>query len=129
ENADFMPHNLVVVEPNTREKVGLAANAMKPDELDGEKRPYLPKLPGILGATHLLATGERETLKLTAPEKTGDCEYVCTFPGHYQVMWGRLVVTKDVEAYLAANPAPVIPTAPNDDVAGATPAGHHDHAH
>jgi len=102
---------------------------VKPDELDAEKRPYLPKVPGILGATHLLATGEHETLKLTAPTKVGDYEYVCTFPGHYQVMWGRLVVTKDVDSYLAANPQPVIPSAPSDEAAGVTAAGHHDHAH
>jgi len=115
ENADFMPHNLVVVEPNTREKLGLASNAMKPDQLDAEKRPYVPALPGILGATHLLAAGKSETLKLTAPKATGDYEYVCTFPGHYTVMWGTLVVTDDVANYLAAHPAPPQATARTEE--------------
>ena len=39
-----------------------------------------------------------------APAEPGDYEYVCTFPGHYVIMWGKLVVTKDVDAYLQANP-------------------------
>jgi azurin len=41
---------------------------------------------------------------MTAPAEPGDYEYVCTFPGHYVIMWGKLVVTKDVDAYLQANP-------------------------
>ena len=112
ENADFMPHNLTVVAPGTREKVGLLAAAMKPDELDGKGRPYVPRTPDVLAATKLLNAGQRETLKLTAPAAEGVEEYVCTFPGHALSMWGQLVVTKDVDAYLQAHPeAPVAPTA------------------
>jgi azurin len=110
ENADFMPHNLVVVKPNSREKVGTAAALMKPDEFDHHGRAYVPMSPEILGATKMLREGQRETLKLTAPTEEGVNEYFCTFPGHYQVMWGRLVVTADVEAYLKANPEAPLPT-------------------
>jgi hypothetical protein len=52
----------------------------------------------------MLEPSQRESLKLTAPAEEGQCEYFCTFPGHYQVMWGRLIVTRDVDAYLRANP-------------------------
>ena len=38
------------------------------------------------------------------PKEAGVYPYVCTYPGHWELMWGRLVVTKDVDAYLAANP-------------------------
>ena len=41
---------------------------------------------------------------MTAPAEPGDYEYVCTFPGHWTIMNGLLVVTKDIEAYLKANP-------------------------
>jgi azurin len=109
ENTDFMPHNLVIIKPGTREKVGNAAALMKPEELDGEGRPYIPKTTDILAATKLLEPRQKQTLKLTAPTVEGDHEYVCTFPGHYQNMWGQLVVTKDVDAYLQAHPeAPVV---------------------
>ena len=41
---------------------------------------------------------------MAAIRTEGVYEYVCTFPGHWAVMFGQLVVTKDVEAYLKANP-------------------------
>ncbi|MCC6233511.1 MAG: HEAT repeat domain-containing protein [Verrucomicrobiales bacterium] len=104
ENGDFMPHNLVVVKPGARERVGTLAATMRPDAFDAQGRPYIPRSDEILGATRLLDAGQRETLKLTAPATEGDYEYVCTFPGHHQVMWGWLIVTKDVDAYLQAHP-------------------------
>jgi azurin len=109
ENDDFMPHNLVVVKPGGRELVGAVADTMLPTALDGEGRAFVPANPNILAATKLLEPGTRATLKLTAPGEEGTCEYVCTFPGHWPAMWGRLIVTKDVDAYLAKNP--LAPTA------------------
>ena len=111
ENDDFMPHNLLIVKPNTREKLGPIAAALKPDELDGEGRAFVPSSPDILAATRLLVSGQRETLKLTAPTTEGDHEYFCSYPGHYQVMRGLLVVTRDVDAYLQAHPESPVPAA------------------
>lgn len=104
ENADFMPHNFVVVKPGTREKIGTITATMLPDQLDSQGRPFVPKSGDILAATKLLEPGTRETLKITAPTQEGVYEYVCTYPGHWMVMWGQLVVTKDVDGYLQANP-------------------------
>jgi hypothetical protein len=89
---------------------------MKPDHLDKEGRAYIPwegkKLDKrVLAATRLTEPGQKQTLKLTAPKKEGEYEYVCTFPGHWMIMNGKLIVTKDVDAYLQAHPeapAPVI---------------------
>ena len=92
-----MSHNLLIVKPNTREKIGLAAAAMKPEDVDSQGRSYIPASSDVLAASKMLQTGEKETLRLTAPVPEGECEYVCTFPGHYQVMRGQLVVTKNVE--------------------------------
>jgi azurin len=109
ENDDFMPHNMVIVKPASRELVGAVADTMQPTALDGQGRAFVPANPNILGATRLLESGTRATLKLTAPTAAGDYEYVCTFPGHWPVMWGRLIVTSDVDAYLAKNPlAPAV---------------------
>lgn len=122
ENPDFMPHNFVVVKPGKRPEIGAIADTMKPDQRDSEGRPYVPRSPEILGATRLLEAGQRQTLKLTAPTIEGEYEYVCTFPNHWQTMWGWLIVTRDVDAYLAAHPE-AKPT-------GATETGGaHDHAH
>ncbi|MHB1309740.1 MAG: plastocyanin/azurin family copper-binding protein, partial [Limisphaerales bacterium] len=122
ENPDFMPHNFVVVKPGTRPRVGALAEAMKPDQRDAQGRPYVPRTPDILGGTRLLEAGQRQVLKLTAPTTEGDHEFVCTFPNHWQTMWGWLIVTRDVDAYLERHPEP----APAG--VGGT-AGAHDHHH
>jgi len=111
ENSDFMPHNLVVVKPGAREKIGNASATMTPDALDGRGRAFVPNTPDVIAATKLLESGQRATLSMTAPNEEGECEYVCTYPGHWMVMWGQLIVTKDPEAYLQAHPVPVLPSA------------------
>jgi glucose/arabinose dehydrogenase/azurin len=110
ENVDFMPHNLVIVRPGTREKVGLASAKMKPDELDAEGRAFIPESPDILAATKLIEPRQKTALKLTAPTEEGDYEYFCTYPGHYLIMWGQLIVTKDVDSYVHAHPQPTLPS-------------------
>lgn len=119
ENDDFMPHNLVIVTPGSRPAIGTMADAMRPDQRDRQGRAYVPRSDQILAATKLLESGQREVLRVTAPTEEGEYEYVCTFPGHWPVMWGRLVVTRDVEVYLLANPVAkeIVPDS----------AEHHDH--
>ena len=109
ENTDGMPHNLVVVEPNKHMEIGMAAQTMPPGEKDKKGRAYLPKNFKILEATKLLEAGEKEKLQMKAPDQEGEYEYVCTFPGHWMIMWGKLIVTKDVDAYLQANPTFTLP--------------------
>ena len=104
ENLDAMGHNFVIVKPGAKEKVGTASATMTPDKLDGQGRAFLPNLPEILAATKVVEPGQKETLKFTAPNEEGDYEYVCTLPGHFAIMNGKLIVTKDVDAYLQAHP-------------------------
>jgi azurin len=122
ENTDFMPHNLTVIKPATRQKIGELSAEMTPDQLDKQGRAYLPRTRtgDILAATRLLEPGQRETLKITAPKLEGNYEYVCTYPGHWEMMWGTLIVTKDPDAYLKDHPEPQQPT---------TPVNAHDHQH
>ena len=123
-NDDFMPHNLVIARPGGREIVGPMADKMQPDKVDPQGRAYVPSSvtnlsrPNelILSATKLLEPGQQSTLKIAALNEEGDYSYVCTFPGHWPVMWGTLVVTKDVDAYLQAHP-----------VAAPAGAGQHQH--
>ncbi len=105
ENGDFMPHNLALVRPGTRERVGAAAALMKPDEFDNRGRSFFPKTADLWAGTKLIEAGQREVLKLKAPDEEAVHEFVCTFPGHPLLMWGQLVITKDVDAYIAAHPA------------------------
>jgi azurin len=117
ENVDVMPHNIVFVQPGTRQAVAEAVQTMPPNKLDKEGRAYVPgdaKKPDarVLGASKLLEPGKKDTLKLKAPGKEGEYEYVCTFPGHWLIMFGKMIVTKDVDAYLQAHPKADVPTAP-----------------
>ncbi len=113
ENDDMMPHNLVVTTPGAREEIGALADKMQPTTLDRQGRAFVPTARNvankILAATKLVEPGQKETLKLIAPTRTGTHEFVCTFPEHWKVMFGQLVVVKDKAALLqaSAEPAPM----------------------
>ena len=106
ENTDMMPHNLVIMQPGAREEVGTKAQTMSPNA-DKQGKVYVPNDKRILLSSKLLEPGEKETLQFTAPAKPGDYEYVCTYPEHWKVMFGELVVVQDMAAFLKAEaPAP-----------------------
>lgn len=93
ENPDQMPHNLVFVMPGTLRAVAEAVQTQAPDKLDKMGRAYVPENDSrVWGATKLLEAGGKESLQLTAPDEPGTYEFVCTFPGHWAVMHGKVVV-------------------------------------
>jgi azurin len=96
-NEDMMPHNLVVVTPGSRQEIALAAQVMPIDKPDKQGRVFVPENSKVLGGTKLINPGKRELLMVPAIDQEGAYEYVCTFPGHWTIMWGTLVVTKDPE--------------------------------
>ena len=54
-----------------------------------------PENSKILHATKMLEAGQKEVIEFNAPEKPGDYEFVCTFPGHWTVMNGVMKVLKN----------------------------------
>jgi azurin len=110
ENLDAMPHNFLIVDGGTRQAVAESVQTSRPDKLDKKGRAYVPeKDKRVHEATKLIESGQKETIRWTAPNREGEYEYVCTFPGHWMLMWGRLIVTNDVDAYLAAHPDASLP--------------------
>ena len=107
-NDDAMPHNLVITSPGAIEEIGTAAEKMSP-EADARGRLYVPASPKVLHATKLVEPGQQARLSFNAPQKTGDYHYVCTFPGHWRLMAGKLAVVENVEAYLASHAATAQP--------------------
>jgi azurin len=103
ENNDFMPHNLVIVTPGSRTAIGEMAQTM-PFTPDSTGSAFVPNDPRVLKATKLLEPGETETLKMDAPSTPGEYVYVCTYPGHWMVMYGSLIVTADIAQALAETP-------------------------
>lgn len=105
ENGDVMPHNLVITSPGALAKVGLAAEAMA-TQADGYDRDFVPNLPEVLYATKLLQPGQVGRISFTAPKAPGEYPYVCTFPGHWRVMYGTMFVVANLDEVPAEALAP-----------------------
>ena len=88
-NNDDMLHNFVVVMPGTATFVGEMATNLG---LEGQQKSYIPQTDKVLFHTNLLQPNTTESIYFTAPEKPGEYQYVCTFPGHYLVMRGILKI-------------------------------------
>jgi len=91
ENTDIMPHNLVITAPGTMSEVGMEAERLAA-QADAFNQKYLPKSSKILQATSLLQPGTTERLQFTAPKKASEYPYICTFPGHWRLMYGTMHV-------------------------------------
>jgi putative heme-binding domain-containing protein len=108
DNVDVMPHNLVITAPGAMAEVGQLAEAMG---LEGQNRNFIPDSRKVLWATKLVQPGQSQKLQFRAPEKPGNYPYVCTFPGHWLVMNGVMVVVEPgastalSETETAASPA------------------------
>ncbi|MGV3531802.1 MAG: DUF6797 domain-containing protein [Chthoniobacteraceae bacterium] len=91
ENPDAMPHNWALLKPGTLATIGeiLAKEIADPA---AASRQYIPQHDAVLAYTDILAPKSSARIHFTAPAVPGDYPYVCTFPGHWQVMNGILKV-------------------------------------
>ena len=107
-NPDAMDHNLIMVQPDSAAKVAVAA--MKMEETgEGTKKMWRPESDAILFATRLLRNSESQEIEFTAPKSPGDYDYLCTFPGHWQLMRGVMKVVGKVDGDLLAMNKPLGP--------------------
>jgi len=82
-----MPHNIVFVNSNSDiNPVGIAA-------LEASKTDYVPQdeIGRIFGYTAMAGPGETVSVAIGVPGQTGSYPYICTYPGHFTVMQGRLI--------------------------------------
>ena len=100
-NYDFMPHNIMLVNPGQADEVGLAAINLGARGFDVG---FVPESPDILWHSSLVDYGQDEVIEFTAPAKEGAYPYICSFPGHHRMMRGTLFVTDNLEEFLAKNP-------------------------
>lgn len=87
-NSAGMPHNIVFVNGDSDvNPVGIAA-------LQASKTEYVPEneLDRIFGYTAMAGPGETVSVTIAVPEEPGIYPYICTYPGHFTVMQGRLIV-------------------------------------
>ncbi len=84
---EAMGHNLVILEEGTDE-AAFATKAMNAKDTD-----YIPasEKASIIAHTKLLGGGEEDTIEFTI-DKKGTYNFLCTFPGHFAMMKGVLIV-------------------------------------
>lgn len=85
--AAAMSHNVVILLPDTDVKAfGEAAVAAKETE-------HIPQnmMGDVLAHTKMLGPGESDEITVTFPEP-GVYDFICTFPGHFGTMHGKIVV-------------------------------------
>lgn len=92
ENPDSMQHNLLVVAPGKMPEAGVAGDKMG-ETAAGKARQFVPDLPSVLAAMGLVDPGATGRVHWVVPAKTGTYPYVCTYPGHWRMMNGKIKVT------------------------------------
>ena len=91
KNTDSIPHNLVLIQRDSLMKVGEATNKMMADPKAADMH-YAPNMVEVLHYTPMLDHNQRKTLNITAPKEPGVYPFICTFPGHWMVMKGEMIV-------------------------------------
>lgn len=87
--ATAMAHNWVLL------KLGIDPASFTKEAMKAKSNEYIPegRTDDVIAHTGLAGGGETVEVTVTVPEKTGDYNYLCTFPGHFAAgMKGKLVV-------------------------------------
>lgn len=112
QNADLMPHNLVITEPGALKEIAMLAAKMPPDQVSQGKQ-YVPEDARVLFATSMVPAGKQERLSFAAPKTVGEYPFVCTFPNHWMRMYGVMVVVEDLDAWQKQPKPPADPIGNN----------------
>jgi azurin len=82
----MMGHNVVFL--NT----GIKLSTFASKAAAAKENDYIPVgSSAVLAHTKMLGGGETTTIEFTAPE-AGTYDYICSFPAHYAMMKGKLIV-------------------------------------
>ncbi|NOY00717.1 MAG: hypothetical protein GXP30_13460 [Verrucomicrobia bacterium] len=89
DNNGLMPHNLLFTQPGKAMNVVNLAMAMG---ADGYTQGYVPENDQVLTSVGLMEAGQKQTIEFVAPSEVGVYQFVCTFPGHGNIMQGVMKV-------------------------------------
>ena len=81
----------VLIEPGALEKVGDLTNKLIADP-EAVLRHYVPKTDDVLAYTDIVPPRKSFRITFRAPAEPGRYPFLCTFPGHWMVMNGQLLV-------------------------------------
>ena len=80
-----MLHNIVFINYGTRKEVAMQSIDAGPD------RKYVPDNSNVIAFSDLANPGETVILEFKAPDR-GNYEFLCTYPGHSEIMRGYFFV-------------------------------------
>ena len=83
---EIMGHNFVLLKKETN------LNDFAQRAMLARENEYIPDGNETIAYTKMIGGGESDTITFTAPEK-GSYTYICSFPGHYGLMRGVLIVS------------------------------------
>lgn len=84
-NPGDVPHNVVITVPGGVDAIGAMLDA-------NPEGPYVPESAEVLYFTDMVDAGGETELVFTAPSEPGNYPFVCTFPGHWRLMQGVMIV-------------------------------------
>jgi putative heme-binding domain-containing protein len=100
-NPDVVPHNWVLAKPGTLAAVGTLADALIADP-EAVARHYVPTTDDVIAYADITEPGKRQTISFTVPDAPGRYPFLCTFPGHWKLMNGLLIVEGEEAIDVAA---------------------------
>ena len=83
--ASSMGHNFVLI----KKDVDVDEYALR--AVSARDNDYIPEGGDEIAFTKMLGGGESDTITFDAPEP-GTYTFICSFPGHYQLMMGEFIV-------------------------------------
>jgi putative heme-binding domain-containing protein len=90
-NPDVVPHNWALINPGSLAQVGDLVNRLISDP-DAAFNQYIPVSDDVLCYTDIIEGHDKGTIYFHAPSTPGRYPFVCTFPGHWMVMNGEMIV-------------------------------------
>jgi putative heme-binding domain-containing protein len=90
-NPDAVPHNWVLIKPGSLERMGELVNRIIADP-EAAVRHYVPRSEDVLVYTDIVPSQRSFTIYFRAPAQKGRYPYLCSFPGHWMVMNGQMIV-------------------------------------
>lgn len=91
KNPDVVPHNWALIQPGALDRIGDAANRLI-GAPDSYLKQYVPASDDVLCYTDIVDPGAEYSIYFHAPTTPGRYPYLCTFPGHWMVMNGVMIV-------------------------------------
>jgi len=82
---EMMIHNILFTEKGKADEVGVKAIRA------GEAKQYVPDDPAVIAASALVGPSDSTVFQFKTP-KVGSYPFICSYPGHYLKMRGRLII-------------------------------------